>query len=343
MSSTGSRPPRLKDFLETTFANAGGSLSFERFMELALYDPQFGYYSANIADVGGERADFSTWATLADLGTPLANWIRKEIPTVDWNRQKPNLIEIGAGDGSLAAGILKQFGWLERRKLNYHIVDRSGPLREKQRQKLKGKGVSWHESMQSALAACDGRAIIFSNELVDAFPVTWLRWNGGNWEEIYVDFSPEKGLGENFVAIDIEIDWENPPPGQRVEFHRSYFDWQKGWLPDFKCGSILTIDYGDSGTEKIYRNHRNGTLRGYHRQQRIEGPGVYQRFGKQDLTADVDFAELIRHGEWSGLETVKLENQRQFLERFGTGRVISDEAAEAFQVLHQKKLLVENS
>lgn len=323
-------PARLKSWLAGTFADAGGSLSFEKFMQLALYDPEFGYYTSNIDDVGGARADFSTWATLSPPGKPVANWINAEF---EYHDHRFDLIEIGAGDGSMAESILKNFSWNERRKLNYHIVEISGPLMVRQKARIKGKRVQWHKDIESALAAADSKAIIFSNELVDAFPAKWLRWNGENWQEIYISFSPETGLKEEFRPTDLQPDFDSPKPGQRVELHNSYFDWLDSWLAKLEAGSLLTIDYGS----ETWSKNPNGTMRGYFRQQRIEGPGVYQRFGSQDLTCDVNFSELVRHGEVNHLETVKLENQLEFMQRYGAGDVKNTEAAKAFLTLHQRK------
>lgn len=329
---------QLREFLERTFSEAGGRLSFENFMAAALYDPKFGYYTTNISDVGGSRADFSTWATLADLGRPVARWIQEEITCHDWADQRVSLIEIGGGDGSLAHSVLKSLGWRNRRKLDYHIVDISPPLREQQADRLKGRKIHWHESIDSALDQAGGKAILFSNELVDAFPVRWLQWNGTDWFEIFVNYSPETGLKEEFLPCrDNAPTWPSPPPGQRIEVHDSYLRWLDSWLPELQQGSLLTIDYGGISVEEIYGGHCAGTMRGYFRQQRIEKGGIYQRFGTQDLTCDVDFSKLVEHGEAHKIETVRLENQLNFLHRYEASSIPSTEAAERFYVLHQRK------
>ncbi len=325
---------QLKAFLSNYFSATGGTISFKRFMEAALYDPKFGYYTTNIANVGGPRADFSTWATLGDLGRPLARWILAEKPR---GRTPLQIIEVGGGDGSLAASVLKHFGWMKSRKVDYHIVEISGPLRTQQQKKLKGKPVQWHASMGSALKACEGMATIFSNELVDAFPVNWLRWNGAEWEEVYVRFSDGQGLSEEFRTSQIRPGWQSAPFGQRVEIHQSYFNWLNGWLPDFKSGLILTIDYGGNSWESIYSKRLHGTLRGYFRQHRVEGAAIYQRFGRQDLTCDVNFQEITRHGNTHNLETISLENLLSFMNRYGENNPSAPESVEPFQVLIQRR------
>ena len=118
--------------------------------------------------------------------------------------------------------------------------------------------------------------------------------------------------------------WERPPwvasaldqaSGQRVEVHAAYHRWLAAWLPNWQAGRLLTIDYGDRGTE-IYRRQPRGTLRAYFQHQRFVGAEVYQRFGHQDLTADVNFTDLQAWGEAAGLVTARYETQADFLRRW---------------------------
>lgn len=101
---------------------------------------------------------------------------------------------------------------------------------------------------------------------------------------------------------------------------------------------MLTIDYGADTAAEIYARRPGGTLRAYHRHERIEGGGVYARFGKQDLTCDVNFADLVGWGEESGWETVRLGSQGDFLGRFGSARdaMADDGPGTAFRVLEQR-------
>jgi len=283
----------------------GGRISVEEFMRLALHDPEHGYYSRNVRTVG-RGGDFSTTATIhGALGKAIAQW-----------RKQHNLIEIGAGDGSLAESVLNAAGWWGRRRLRYHIVDSSQPLVEQQREKLArfGSRVKWHEDMGAALGACGGQADVFSNELVDAFPAVSLRWNAGReaWDEVFVT---AEGV-EVFERCEEEPDWGSLSlrDGQRCEWHRSYRDWLAGWLPGLKHGRLLTIDYGGNDLHEIYERRLNGSLRAYFAQMRLDGvEEFYQRVGRQDLTADVHFTDVLRWGEALGLEASSLSDQREFL------------------------------
>lgn len=337
--------PDLRTFLEDALAARGGAMPFEVFMALALYDPEHGYYSKHIADVGGARGDFATSATLSDaLSRAIARWIVEEIAAHRWTGPV-HVIEVGGGNGALAAGILRSLGWWRRRSIRYHLVEVSPVLRGLQRKRL-GASVAWHETIADALAAAGGKALIISNELVDAFPAKWLRWDGTRWDEIHVAYDPAQGMGEVFLPLADVVSPDDfsalalteRSPGQRIEIHPSFRDWLRKLAPLWHEGSMLTIDYGADSADAIYARRPGGTLRAYHRQQRIEGSGIYARFGKQDLTSDVNFADLVRWGAELGWETIRLGSQRDFLTRhdMGAGTMSGEGPGEAFRVLEQR-------
>ena len=286
--------------MDEAFARGGGRLSVEQFMQMALYDESHGYYSNQIKTVG-RRGDFSTTATLHPaLGEAVASWL-----------EQSDVIEIGGGDGALAESVLGAMGWLRRRKVTYHLVETSSPLVEQQKGRLAkfGRRVVWHTVVDSALEACGGNGDIFSNELVDAFPATCLRWDSARqiWDEVLV----RRDGSEDFEATDYTCDWE-ARDGQRIERHLSYRDWLAGWLPKWSGGKMLTIDYGDRFPD-LYWRRPAGTLRAYFAQTRLDGLAeFFQRAGRQDLTADVNFSELMAWGQEIGLAGGSLKTQRKF-------------------------------
>ena len=342
--------PDLRSFLDKTFARSGGEMSFEDFMAMALYDPEIGYYTSHISDVGGRSGDFATSATLSDaLGKAIAGWIRAQIGELGWSGPV-HLIEVGGGNGALAASVLHSLGWWQRRRMRYHLVEISPRLREKQRERLGRYGVTWHTEITSALREAGGRALIFSNELVDAFPAKWLRRAApaGVWQEIYVRCDAAAGLKEVFrdcptgITPDIYSAMALPEPtdAQRIEVLPSFRRWLGDLSLAWKAGAMLTIDYGGPDAESVYHRRPGGTMRAYYRHERIEGGGVYARIGKQDLTADVNFEDLVKWGEALGIETTGLLTQREFLQRFlvGSDLAAGDGVGESFQVLTQRRL-----
>lgn len=323
-------------------------MPFEDFMAMALYDPDFGYYTTGIDEIGGARGDFATSATLGPgLARAIARWLGEERDHHGWTGPVP-VIEVGAGTGALAEEILKALGWWGRRQIRYHIVEVSPPLRKRQQSRLGSGAVSWHVSVSEALDRCGGRALVFSNELVDAFPAKWLCWGSVEacWLEVFVRYESDRGVGELFRPLPRDfpdfafsaMDWKNPPPGQRIEIQPLYQRWLANFSEHWKAGSLLTIDYGGRA-EDIYRRRPGGSLRAYRRHERVEGAGVYRAFGRQDLTVDVNFTDLVNWGEELGYETVEETSQAEFLARHGeSGDAMAGHGpGEAFRVLLQRR------
>jgi SAM-dependent MidA family methyltransferase len=350
-SHTGRRG-EVDNILDTLIAEHGGRVPVDAFMRFALFDSRLGYYRTRHSVVGRD-ADFATSATLFRwLGTALAHWLQQTATA----RGITHWIEVGAGDGALARTILSKLGWIRRRKVHYHIVEISEALREVQREQLKGFNVRWHSDLSSAAAACQGRALIFSNELVDAFPVIRLVSRGGQWHELFLEKMPGGGQMEvpalesvtpERVRRSVALQWCDAPDGQKIEVHASYKDWMDGWVGAFDAISMLTIDYGGKFPH-LYYKRPSGTLRAYRRHARLTGEAVFESPGQQDITADVNFDDVRIWGEQAGLRTVSLVSQRDFVlqhaPRAGTDRsdhvrqwLSETGAGGAFQVLEQQK------
>jgi SAM-dependent MidA family methyltransferase len=314
-------------------------ISFEEFMQRALHDPERGYYARRISGVG-KRGDFTTAPMLsAAPAKAIAAWATRALRETGCR----DLIEIGPGEGTLAAAVRKSLPWHLRWKTRLHLVETSKPLTELQKKRL-GCVAIWHSSPEAALAACAGRAVIFSNELVDAFPVRRFQKTGDGWCELAVAFDaqgkatesllPSAPLPESSGFADFH------PPGQWIEVHDSYRHWLQNWLPHWRAGRMLTIDYG-STADNLYHRSPQGTLRAYLVQQRLVGPDIYQNIGRQDLTADVNFTDLM---DWSApwMAEQKLQLFADFLQGYTTldDHYLTDEqgAGGAFRVLDQISL-----
>jgi SAM-dependent MidA family methyltransferase len=313
-------------------------MRFDRFMEAALFDPEKGYYSRRISAVG-KGGDFTTTAMISpSLGKAVAAWASAALKETGCR----HLIELGPGEGTLAAAVRKGLPWLQRLGVQVHLVERSEPLRAKQATLLKG-GVCWHATIEEALQTCGGRACFYSNEFVDAFPARRFRREIEGWSELYL--APGIPTGELWKSEEeLPVSSAFDPshrPGQIVEVHESFHRWWLGWLPRWKAGRMLTIDYGAEATPLYYRRP-GGTLRAYSLQQRLEGRAAYANPGRQDLTADVNFTDLAT---WPLGHAVvrKLESQRQFLQPFATPGNAADVYAidpdgpgEAFRVIEHE-------
>lgn len=333
-------PPWLSEEL------AAGPISFERFMELALYHPTHGYYSANIKTVG-RTGDFSTTATLSPtLARAIAHWIQEERKSLSLSCPI-HLLELGPGDGSLARGVLAHLPWLIRRQVRLHLIEVSEPLRQQQIQSLQKhlKHANWHHDLKEALTTIPNSShpLIYSNEFFDAFPVRVFQ----NDRELFLE-NKRDTLTEKFCPTSpippspvFDHDWSKT---QRLEVAESAQHWLQTNLADLRKASLLSIDYGGS-SEEIYHRKPQGTLRGYLFQQLLTGPELFQNPGRCDLTADVNFDDLRVITEDLGFETLSYQPQSEFLtphlvEQASADQFLSNPsgAGDAFKVLHQRKL-----
>jgi len=335
----------LLRFLQGVQDECGGMIPFERFMQEALYHSNFGYYSSQIHDVG-RGGDFSTAATLdPQLGEAIAHWIGQRAKELGWDRIP--VIEVGAGGGMLASSVLRHLDWKTRWHIDYMICETSPILCAKQQQNLRWRGVRWVDSLKEGLQRSHGRALIFSNELVDAFPCRIFQKSEDEWLELGIIIHLIGSLSETTtlpIAPDAWFDnFVGLPEGQRVERHDSYRNYLQTWSPFWKEGGFLTIDYGDLATA-LYAGRPKGSLRAYWKHHRYTGREIYARFGKQDLTADVNFSDLIAWGNSFGWTEHSFSTQREFLNRWISPKkivrssnrfLVPEDAGDAFKVLEQ--------
>ena len=279
---------------------------FSQFMQRALYDPRRGYYTANIRTVG-TRGDFSTSATHSPLlGKAVAEWLRSE--------RVATLIEIGAGNGQFMHTMLDSLGWWRRRKLQVFIVEASPLLMQQQRERLGTKIKAWFGTLTEALAACAGEACIVHNEVLDAFPVDVVQFHKGAWHEVWnadgkEELRPLTIDNSHHAALRFKAS-----EGQRCELHTGVRAWLKDWLPHWKHGAMLGIDYGDE-FPALYHRRPRGTLRAYLMQQRFDGAEIYTNPGRQDITCDVNFTDVRAWLNELGTKEQRYETQREFITR----------------------------
>jgi SAM-dependent MidA family methyltransferase len=316
---------------------------FDQFMARALHDPHHGYYAHRIRGIG-RRGDFTTAPLLSDApARALAAWAARALRESGCR----DLIEIGPGEGTLAAGVCQHLPWQLRWKTRLHLVETSPALTALQQERL-GRRAHWYSNIQDALGACAGRAVIFSNELVDAFPVRRFQLTAHGWRELAVAFDQARHAHESLLPpapLPPSSSFQhNHPVGQWVEVHDSYREWLATWMPAWQAGRLLTIDYGATAAD-LYHRRPNGTLRGYLFHQRLEGQAIYDHPGRQDLTADVNFTDLT---DWSAPwgATGSLRPLREFIQAFADptnsidqALLDPDGAGTAFLVLEQQRHL----
>lgn len=312
-----------------------GAMTFASFMEMALYHRGLGYYATPHRTIGG-KGDFFTSPHLHPVfGAVLAKvlmemWHAMGQPTVF------HLVEMGAGAGYLGKDILDYLhhgghGKEEKRgllaSLNFFIVEPYGHFREKQQENLGSFAdqIQWIESPEALppdLAGC-----VFSNELLDAFPVH-LVVMGDALQEVYVDLDGGrliekkqpvscKELTEYVDAFDLRFH-----RGYRTEINLRMRPWLSEISQRLSHGFLLTIDYGYSAQEYYNEKRSSGTLLCYHQHQLNENP--YAHIGDQDITAHVNFSALKKWGQELGLKPLGYAPQGAFLTAAGMDEAITE-------------------
>lgn len=303
-----------------------GVIPFARFMELALYAPGLGYYERE--NCPGKSGDFYTSVSVGELfGQLLAFQFVEWLEELRIPGPKFQIIEAGAHDGSLARDIL---AWIQRQRpetfgrLDYCLVEPSLTRREWQRETLKDflPNMRWFARLDASMHQ-SLQGIIFSNELLDAFPIHRLGWDAkaGRWFEWGVGLEAGTFIPIKMArAISPGLQPMAPPELLAVlpdlytiEMSPSADQWWRDAAGSLRQGKLLTIDYGLADDELFLPSRRDGTLRAYFRHQ--PGSDVLANVGEQDLTAHVNFSSLRAAGESCGLVTESFLMQSQFLTR----------------------------
>jgi SAM-dependent MidA family methyltransferase len=307
-----------------------GAIPFARFMELALYCPETGYYERNQDNVG-RRGDFITSVSTGSLFGELlafqfAEWLQESLIS----NFKFQIIEAGAHDGKLAADILN---WLQTHRLElfseieYVIIEPSPRRHAWQRETLKHfPNVRWHPNFENLKLETQNsklHGVLFSNELLDAFPVHRLGWDAKarQWFEWGVTLAGKEFSWTNIPPANLPSSiFHLPssllsvlPDGYSLEFSPAAENWWREAAGTLARGRLLTIDYGFGFDEQFSPVRLNGTLRAYHR-HRVSDDLLAQP-GEQDLTAHVNFSAIQQAGEEAGLKTEAYCTQPQFLTR----------------------------
>jgi SAM-dependent MidA family methyltransferase len=305
-----------------------GPIPFSRYMELCLYDDEFGYYSRNAAQFG-KAGDFYTSSDVhAVFGRLMARQF-DEMWRVLGSPESIKVQELGPGRGLFAQDVLD---WSEKkfpdffRALRYELAERSSALCARIEQTL-----SRHfESGKAAFAKADRNpnsipTIVFANEFFDALPVEVVSQQGslgidsrdGQFVETWDPASPDELEYLDRYSI-------HPEEGERVEVPLVAQRYAEHVLAKIDRGFFVAIDYGYTRDEQLAGRHR-GTVKAIRQHSVSANP--YEAPGEQDITADVNFTALAAVAENQGMQTQKLITQSQFL--LGIGE--ANEFADAFE------------
>ena len=309
-----------------------GPISFEAFMAVALYDPEFGYYTRSSATIG-RAGDFYTSPHLHMIFGMMIGRQLEEMWEVMGRPERFQVVEIGAGMGHLAKDILDYIVTKELSgHMDYSIVELNPAVREQQQSLLRrhaGK-IRWSSGLcdVGTVAGC-----LLSNELLDALPVHLVVMRD-ELMEVFVSLpeARDNSHDDTFVEVerpcnsviaaylkDFSIDF---PRGYKTEINLKIKDWLTVVSEKLQRGFVLTIDYGYSSAEYYSEQRSAGALLCYYKHQVNEDP--YQHIGEQDITAHVNFSSVKQWGEELGLRTEGYCPQGTYLVSLGIDQAITE-------------------
>ena len=305
---------RLESLIVSDISQAG-AMPFDRYMELVLYAPGLGYYTAG-SQKFGEAGDFVTAPEISSLFSQcLANQCAQVLTETGGS-----ILEFGAGSGIMAAHILKQLEVLNCLPEQYFILDLSPDLKSRQQQTINqlvphlAERVSWPGQMPKNFTG-----VMLGNEVLDAMPVSLFKIQDNQVLEQFVE-NPGGELkpvwlnaGKQLQAAVKEL------VTQGAEFQNGYVSEINlrlhGWLQSLSAslqqGAVLLIDYGYTGKEYYLPERSMGTLICHYRHRAHDDP--YKLVGLQDITANVDFSAVSRAAQQVGLQLAGYTSQANFL------------------------------
>ncbi len=320
---------RLDTLIRAQIAGNGGAIPFSRFMELALYAPGLGYYSAG-ASKFGESGDF---VTAPEIGPIFAACVAASVaPVLQQIGAGGRFLELGGGTGAFAEVALKRLMELDALPDRYAILEPSAELRERQRERLQERLtpplfelVEWLDAPFND----DWDGVLFANEVIDALPTPRFAMEAGEVYEEHVAIEDgalirvlrpadaflgnavrhlERNLGREFEA------------GFRSETLPQLPYWVQAVSGGMRSGAMLFVDYGYVRGEYYLPERNDGTLRAFYRHRMHNEPLLWP--GLQDLTASVDFTALAEAGVSAGFDFAGYCSQASFLLGNGLAEVL---------------------
>ena len=318
---------RVASLIRSEISAAGGALDFARYMELALYAPGLGYYSAGLAKFGA-AGDF---VTAPELGFVFARCLARALAPV-LRETGGDILELGPGSGVLAAQLLLELERLNALPKRYRLLETSADLRARQRAMLLQHCPHLEticEWLDTPPAKPWSGALV-ANEVLDALPVRLFALRDGGL------FARSVGVDDDgrFVWREVPADAALAAAARAVigdlnALSRPYLSevcpmlapWFTAVTRSLERGTALFVDYGYCRAEYYAPQRREGTLRCHWRQRAHDNPLILP--GLQDITAHVDFDALIVAGTTAGFKLVAHDSQAQFLMAHGLGEVFA--------------------
>jgi len=307
--------------------DAHGPMPFSRYMEMALYEPGLGYYSAGLARFGAE-GDF---VTAPELGGVFAQCLARQVAEAVEPLGDYAILEVGAGSGALAAGLLERLDDT-RPPARYLVLERSASLRQAQRDTLAARSPGWRDRVEwlDRPPERPWEGVLIANEVMDALPVEIFETASGKVFQVTVEAAqgalawgrreaPE-GL-ERAVRAALGGSLDGYVGVYRSEICPMLGPWLEGLTETMRRGCALLADYGYPRREYYAPERHMGTLVCHYR-HRAHGDPLWWP-GLQDISAFVDFTAVAEAAGRCGLDVAGYTSQAMFLLGCGLEEVLS--------------------
>ena len=318
----------LEDRIRGEIDAGGGWIGFAPFMQLALYEPGLGYYSAGARKLGA-AGDFITAPEVAPV---FSRCVARQCAEVLATLGGGEILEFGAGSGAMAVVLLDELARLGSLPARYCILDVSADLRERQQATLTQacpelvERVAWLDRLPGSFTG-----IMLANEVLDAMPVERFVIRGGGVNELGVTWQLGRlewseiraGTALETAVRDIERELGTAlPDGFISELNLRLGSWFAGLARAMTSGVMLAIDYGLPRREYYAAERRMGTMLCHYRHRFHDDP--FTRLGLQDIGAWVDFSAAAGGAQSAGFEVAGFTTQAHFLIGCGIGSYMSE-------------------
>ncbi len=309
---------QLVELVHKEIGENNGQISFRRFMEMALYEPGLGYYSAGARKFGID-GDFTTAPEISPI---FSRCVARQCEQVLAATGTGTILELGAGTGSMACEIISALCRREGLLQEYQILETSADLRQRQQQYLQEQlpdfypRVSWLDRLPAAPV----NGLILANEVLDALPVNRIGITAGRIHELFVaagggQFVWQAGQAGDGVSAEAETvlgdHARSLPDGYASEYNAQLCAFIAAVSSALGTGAVFFFDYGYPRREYYHPQRTDGTLRCYHRHRVHSDP--FSNVGLQDITASVDFTLLAECAGSAGLDLSGFTTQAGFL------------------------------
>ncbi len=319
---------QLLDRIRDEIERHDGWMSFERYMEMALYEPGLGYYSAGSRKLG-QDGDFVTAPEISSL---FSRCLAAQCAEVLAGLGGGDILELGAGSGIMAADVLAELRDQNELPGRYLILEVSADLRSRQQATLAARvpelldRVVWLDAAPEPFSG-----LILANEVLDALPVQRFRirgqhvntlgvsWQLGrlDWSEVRADRALEKSVRSIELTLGSSL-----PDGYASEVNLRLAPWIQTLSQSLKRGVMLFIDYGLPRAQYYRAERMTGTLLCHYRHRFHDDPFLFA--GLQDIGAWVDFSAVAASAADTGLEIAGFTTQAHFLLGTGIDRLLAD-------------------